>query len=327
MTPGLWAAGHHDDLDGGDLRGQHQAVVVAVGHDDAADQTGGHAPGGLVRIDPLVVGVGEGDVEGAGEAVAEVVGGAGLQGLAVMHHALDGVGGLGAVELLLLGLLAPGHGHGQHVFAEVGVDVQHALGLLHGLLGGGVHGVALLPEEFAVAQEGAGGLLPAQHAAPLVVHLGQVPVGLDDIFIVLAEQGLGGGTDAVALLELVAAAHGDPGALRGKALHVVLFLLQQAFGDEHGHVDVFSAGLFELNVHQPLDVFPDGVAVGAIDEHALDGGIVDELRLGAHVGVPLGKILLHVGDSFDFHLFCHDFLHPFGKFISYLFYHICQASA
>ena len=107
-----------------------------------------------------------------------------------MHHALDGVGSLGAVELLLLGLPAPGDGHSQDVFAEVGVEVQDADGELLGLLGGGVHGVALLPQELPVAQEGTGGFLPAEHGAPLVIELGQVPVGLDDVLVVLAEQGL-----------------------------------------------------------------------------------------------------------------------------------------
>ena len=147
-----------------------------------------------------------------------------------------------------------------------------------------------------MAQEGAAGLLPAQDGAPLVIQLGQVPVGVDDVFIVLAEQGLAGGTDAVALLQLFAAAHGDPGALGGKALHMVLLLLEQGLGDEHGQVYVLVPGLLELLVQGVLDVLPDGVAIGAIDEHTLDGGVVDELCLLAHVGVPLGKVHLHVGD-------------------------------
>ena len=144
------------------------------------------------------------------------MGGAGLEGLLVVHHALHGIGA-SRRELLLVGLAALHHRHGQVVLAEVGVDVEHPQGLLHGLLRGGVHGVALLPQELPVAQEGAAGLLPAQDGAPLVVQLGQVPVGVDDVLIVLAEQGLGGGADAVALLQLLAAAVGDPGALGGEA--------------------------------------------------------------------------------------------------------------
>ena len=145
--------------------------------------------------------------------------------------------------------------------------------------------------------EGTAGLLPAQHAAPLVVQLGQIPPGVDDVPVVLAEQGLAGGPDAQPLLQLLAAAGGHPGALGGKALHVVLLLLEEALGDQHGHVHVLVAGLLELVVQHPLDVLPDGVAVGAVDEDALDAGVVDELRLGAHVGEPLGKIHVPGGDG------------------------------
>ena len=300
-----------DDLGGGDAGGQHQAVVVAVGHDHAADESGGHAPGGLEGVVGLVVLAGEGDVEGAGEAVAEVVGGAGLEGLLVVHHALHGIGGLGAGELLLVGLAALHHGHGQVVLAEIGVDVEHALGLGDGLLGGGVHGVALLPQELPVAEEGAGGLLPPQDGAPLVIQLGQIPVGVDDVGVVLAEQGLGGGADAVALLQLLRAAHGHPGALGGKALHVVLLLLEQTLGDQHGQVHVLMPGFLELLIQDLLEILPNGVAIGTEDEHALDGGVVNQLRLFAHVGEPLGKVHLHIGNLF--HLFlvlCHLYLNP-----------------
>ena len=79
-TPGLcWATGMTMAWMGA-MRGQHQAAVVAVGHDDAANHAGGHAPAGLVGVVELVVLAGEGDVEGPGKAVAEVVAGARLEG-------------------------------------------------------------------------------------------------------------------------------------------------------------------------------------------------------------------------------------------------------
>ena len=84
-----------------------------------------------------------------GEAVAEIMAGAGLKRLAVVHQRLDGVGRLGAGELVAVGLAAADDRHRQRLLAEVGVDVQHPLGLGNGLLGGGVDGVALLPEKLA----------------------------------------------------------------------------------------------------------------------------------------------------------------------------------
>ena len=124
---------------------------------------------------------------------------------------------------------------------------------------------------------------------------------MNHVFIVLTEQRLRGGADAVPLLQLFAAAHGHPGALRRKALHMVLLLLEQAFRNEHRQVHVLVAGGLEALIHLVLDILPDGVTVGAVDEHTLDGGVVDQLRLFAHVGVPLGEIHLHIGDLL--HLF------------------------
>ena len=121
-------------------------------------------------------------------------------------------------------------------------------------------------------------------------------MGVDDVGVVLTEQGLGGGADAVALLQLVPAAVGHPGALGREALHVVLLPLEQGLGDQHGQVYVLVPGLFKFPVQDVLDVLPDGVAVGAVDEHALDAGVVDELGLLTHVGEPLGEVHLHIGD-------------------------------
>ncbi len=59
----------------------------------------------------------------------------------------------------------------------------------------------------------------------VVIKLGQVPVGIDDAGVVLAEEGFGGGADAKALGQAFAAALRHPGDLGGEALHVVLLLL------------------------------------------------------------------------------------------------------
>ena len=136
----------HDDLDGRYPRREHQAVVVAVSHDEAADHARRHAPARLKRAAQLVLLVRERYAEGLCKAVAEIVARAGLQGLVVVHHALDGVGVLRAGELLLLGLVAADDRHRSPVLADVRVYLQHAERLLARLGLGGVDGVALLPE-------------------------------------------------------------------------------------------------------------------------------------------------------------------------------------
>ena len=288
--------GDHHHLGGSDHRGQHQTVVVAVGHNDGADEPGRRAPAGLEGILQGIVPAGERHVIGAGELVAEEVAGAGLQGLVVLHHALDGIGGLGTGEFLLVGLAALHHGHGQRVFAHVGVAVQLLLRLGLGLGGRLVDGVALLPPELAAPQERAGGLLPADDGAPLVVQHGQLTVAVQHVAPVVAEHSLGRGAEGQTLLQLFAAAMGDPGYLRGEAGHQLTLLLQQALGNQHRHGHVHVAGLLELRVHVLLDILPNGIAVRSKDQKALDAGVVHQLRLQADIRIPLGEILLHGGD-------------------------------
>ena len=232
---------------------------------------------------------------------------AALQGLAVLHHRLDGVGRLGTGKLLLVGLATLDNGDAQVVLGKIGVAVQLLLGLGLGLLGGLVDGVTLLPPELTGAQERAGGFLPADDAAPLVVQHGQVAVGVQHMAEMVAEHRLAGGAHRKALLQRVAAAGGDPGDLGRKAVDQLALLLQQALGDEHGHGHVLMAGGLEAGVQIFLDVFPDGVAIGAQHNKALDAGILDQLGLRADVGVPLGEVDLLSGDRLDhfFLIVCH----------------------
>ena len=134
---------HH--LGGRHIRRKNQSVVIAVHHDDGADHAGGHAPGCLVDILEFIVFVQVLDLKSSRKAFAEVVAGAALQGLAVVHQCLDGVGCLGAGELFLIGLLAAHHRNRQILLREIRVDVQHQLGSLLGILIGCMSGVSLLP--------------------------------------------------------------------------------------------------------------------------------------------------------------------------------------
>ena len=104
--------------------GEHKAVVVAVGHDNGTDNAGGHSPGCLVRIAKLVFTVGKLDSEGLGKAVAEIMAGSALKSLAVVHHGLYGIGGLGSGEFFLVGFLALYNVDGKCVAAKIGINVS-----------------------------------------------------------------------------------------------------------------------------------------------------------------------------------------------------------
>ena len=171
--------------------------------------------------------------------------------------------------------------------------------------------MALLPPEFRRAQEGAGGLFPAHHRAPLVILEGQVAVGLHPLGEHGAENGFTGGTHGQAFLELFGAALGDPGHFGGEAFHVVGFLQQQGFGNQHGHGHVFVARILEHLVQLLMDQFPDAVAVGLERHAAAHGGVVHQVGLGDHVGIPLGEILVPGGDvlhEFLFLFLCHEWI-------------------
>ena len=277
-------------------------------HDDGADHARCRTPRCLERILQFIVAAGEGHVVGAGELVAEIVARRTLEGFAVLHHALDGVGCLGAGKLLLVGLAAAHDRDGEDVFKEIGVAVELLLGLGLCFFGSLMDGMALLPPELAAAQERARRLLPADDRAPLVVQHRQLSIGLQNARPVVAEHRLRRGTERQPLFELFAAAHRDPRHLGRKAVDQLAFLFQQAFRDQNRHRHIHMAGLFELGVHDALDVLPDRVAIGPQDREALHARVFHQLRLAADVGVPLGKVDLHIGDLLYFFLFRHRIL-------------------
>ncbi len=268
-----------------------------VGHDEAADQAGADAPRGLPDVLDLArLGL-ELDVEGLAEVLAEIVAGAGLQGLAVLHHRLDAEGLERARELLVVGLLAADHRHRQHLFGEVAVDVEHLQDLGHRLVVAGVGGVALLPEELGGAQEEAGAHLPAHHVGPLVDEQRQVAVAVDPVREEVADDRLGGRADDVGLVERLAAGVGDDGELGREALDVLGLLGDEALGDEQREVGVLVAGGLEAGVEVPLDPLPDRVAVRLDDHAALDHlGRLGHLGLADDVLVPLGVVVGPQGD-------------------------------
>lgn len=308
----LFFVGLVDGDDGEDLgceaRGEDEAFVVGVGHDHRADEAGGYAPAGGVAVGFLLVAAEVLDVEGFGEVLAEVVGGAHLEGFAVLHEGFDAEGDVGAGELFGFGFAAFDDGYGEDVFGEVCVDVEHAEGFFAGLLGGFVGGVAFLPEELGGAEEEAGAHFPAHDVAPLVDQDGEVAVALDPLGVHVADDGFGGGADDEGFFEGTAGAEaftggvffelgvGDDGALHGEAFDVLGFLGEEGLGNEEGEVGVDVAGVFEAAVEVALDAFPDGEAIGLDDHATADGGVVGELGGFDDVEVPLGVVC---GAGFD----------------------------
>ena len=244
----------------------------------------------------LVVAVQVLDVEGLGEVLPQVVRRAGLQGLAVLHHGLDGVGAKRPGEFFRLAFAARNYWHGQPFLVEFAVDLQHLKGFRLGLVGCFVGGVPLLPEELRGAQEEPGAHLPADDVAPLVDQHGQVPVALDPLGVHVADHGLRSGAHHQAFFQFLATGVSDHGQFGRKAFHVLGLLLDEAFGNQQREVGVDVAGLLEHAVQLGLHVLPDGVAVGTDHHAALHRRMVGQFPGGDHVQVPLGIVLLAGGD-------------------------------
>ena len=175
----LGSDGNDDDLLWGDAGRKDESVVIGVGHDERADEASRNTPGSGVDVLFLVLAADEGDVLSLGKVLSEVVGGAGLDGLLVLHHCFDGEGHLGAGEAFGFGFFSHDDGDGEDFAEEVGVElVDHAC-LHDGLLLRLVRGMAFLPEEFGGAEEEAGTHFPTHDVGPLVDEEGEVTVGLD----------------------------------------------------------------------------------------------------------------------------------------------------
>ena len=127
--------------------------------------------------------------------------------------------------------------------------------------------------------------------------------------IKIAEQSFRGRTYTHPLLQRIQTAMSYPGYLRGKAFHMILFLLKQAFRDKQRHIYVLHTCLLKTAIQLLLNIFPNCIASWLNYHTALYTCIVTQLCFLHHIGIPLGKIYVHRCDGFYQFLFlCHNFL-------------------
>ena len=182
---------------------QHEPVVVGVGHDDAADEPRGDAPRGRPRVLALsrpwsgrrCCWPGRSSARGSASVPAWSAFRSCI--IASMQYVSTAPG-----KRSLSVFLPAEDGHGHELLGEGRVDVEHAHRLLLGLLGGGVRGVPLLPEELGRAQEEARAQLPAHDVGPLVDEQRQVAVALHPAREGGADDGLRGRPHDERLLQL-----------------------------------------------------------------------------------------------------------------------------
>ena len=289
---------HDDHVLRREARRSDKAIIIRMRHDHAADEAGRDAPRRGVGILLSGVLVLETDVTRLGEVLTEVVRGAGLQGLAVLHHRFDAKGIDGAWEAFAFGLAALDDRHRHVVFREVGIDLEHLVRLFDSFGFRRMDGVAFLPEELGGAKEEARAHFPADDVSPLVDEDREVAIRLHPLRVSFANDGLRGRSDDERLLELARrdefairagfeARVGDDGTFLGEAIDVRGFLLNVANRNEEREVGVHMAGLLEHRVEVALDVLPEGVAPRLDDHAAADGAILGQVGVLDDLEVPL----------------------------------------
>ena len=177
--------------------------------------------------------------------------------------------------------------------------------------------MAFLPEELSRTKERTCRLLPAHNAAPLIVNLGKISVGMNNIPVKIAEKSLRCGTHAELFLKRLKSALSYPCNLGCEALDMVLLFLKKRLGDEHGHINILNARFFKPLVELLLDELPDSISGGLDDHTSLNRRIVCKFRLDNDVCIPLREILTHRGDRFNLLLFL---FHRLFLFISFDMY-------
>ena len=233
--------------------------------------------------------------------LAEEVRSAGLQGLAVLHHGFDAVGVEGAGEALGLGFVAYDHRHGHELTGEAGIDVDHLLGLGHGLVIGCVGGMPLLPQEFRGTEEETGAHLPAHDVGPLVAEDRKVAPRLDPVLVCIPDDGLGRGTydefllqsgvrvddNALSVGRDLQSVMRDDGALLGEALDMLGLAAEERLRNEEREVGVHVTRFLEHFVKLVLHLLPDGVAIRLYDHASAYRGLLGQVCLNHQIVVPL----------------------------------------
>ena len=249
-------------------------------HDDTADHPRRNAPTGGMRQALAAFAVLVLDAASLREIGAEIMAGARLQRLAVLHHGFDRPGFDRAREALVLRLFTGNHRQ-REVFVRKGaIDLEHGqrVALCLGFVG--MRRMAFLPQEFAGAQEHAGAHFPTHDIGPLVELERQVAPALhparhgiaDDRFRRrpddqrLFQLGFGVG-DQSAILARDQPVMRDHRHFLGKAFDMFGLALEIRQRDEDREIGVFMARRLDPVVEQALHPFPDAEAPRA-DHHA-----------------------------------------------------------
>ena len=133
----------------------------------------------------------------------------------------------------------------------------------------------------------------------LIVYFRQITVRMNISGVEIAEQCLRSWTYTHTLLKRLQSSVCYPCYFRCKTFYMIFFFLKQTFRDQHRHVYILYAGLFESAIQLMLDILPDCIACWFDRHTSFYAGIIDQLCFFYHIGIPLCKIFIHRCDCFN----------------------------
>ena len=90
---------------------------------------------------------------------------------------------------------------------------------------------------------------------------------------------------------------GDDRTFRREAFHVLCFLFEEAFGDQHGEIGVDVARFFEHAIQPLLYLLPNAIACWLNDHAPLHRGVICHFGFANYIDVPLRVVIRTFGDA------------------------------
>jgi len=156
---------------------------------------------------------------------------------------------------------------------------------------------ALYFEEFERAEEWPRTHLPPDDVRPLIDLQRKIAMRVDPFRERRVHDRLARRADVEFFGELLPSAMRHHRALGCEAFHVILLLVEERLGDEERKVAVLDAERLDAPIQVLLDRLPQRVPVRLEDDATFHVSMLGEIGLGDDVEVPLGEVLLRVGEA------------------------------
>mmetsp|Transcript_20005 Transcript_20005/g.41065 ORF Transcript_20005/g.41065 Transcript_20005/m.41065 type:complete len:285 (-) Transcript_20005:676-1530(-) len=281
-------------------------------HNQSPNQTSRHSPRSSPHILLLSFRILERHIKRLPETLPQEMRSSALQGPSILHESLDRECLLSSGESLRWAFGTLYDRHGEEVFAEFRVLVEHGFGVVKGTFGGGVGGVAFLPKEFGGAEERTGAHFPSHDVGPLVYFEGEITVTNNPLLKHIPNHSLRSRPDNQRILQFRLrignqtflptwirrqTMMSDHSTLLSKSIHMFCLLRQKTLRNQKGEIGIVSSMVFNSGIEVVSDLVPDGHSPRFDDHASSDGRNLGKVADTDDVIVPFGVVFRSRGDE------------------------------